>query len=49
MCVVVVGGGQVGSIMRVMALMHWMSDVLVGVLAGVAIGAGLPTMLFRSR
>ena len=37
----------VGSALRVVALMHWSTDVLVGILFGCLVGAGLPTLLFR--
>jgi len=35
-----------GSLLRVVALMHWFTDVLVGCLAGFALGFGPPLLLF---
>jgi hypothetical protein len=35
-----------GSLLRVVAYMHWFSDVLVGALFGSLLGCGLPLLLF---
>ena len=37
-----------GSVLRIVGDMHWLTDVLVGVVAGISIGAGLPLLLLRT-
>ena len=44
-------GGAVatcGSVMRILALMHWATDVLLGILMGALVGGGLPLAVFRA-
>uniref|UniRef100_A0A6U5KB34 Phosphatidic acid phosphatase type 2/haloperoxidase domain-containing protein n=1 Tax=Corethron hystrix TaxID=216773 RepID=A0A6U5KB34_9STRA len=38
----------VGSLLRIVGDMHWLTDVLVGTLAGIAIGAGMPPLILRA-
>lgn len=44
-----VGGclAAIGSVLRIVADMHWGTDVLVGCFMGCTVGGGLPTLLFR--
>ena len=46
-----VGGAvaAVGSLLRVVAYMHWATDVLVGVAVGFALGFGPPLLLARMQ
>ena len=37
----------IGSVLRVVGLMHWTTDVLLGVFFGCLIGGGVPTLVFR--
>ena len=39
----------VGAFLRIVGFMHWFTDVLVGVIFGVLIGFGLPTLLFSEE
>jgi hypothetical protein len=46
-----VGGAvaSIGSFLRIVGFMHWFTDVLVGVIFGVAVGFWLPTLLFSAE
>jgi|EP01043_Picozoa_sp_COSAG02_P007084 membrane-associated phospholipid phosphatase len=37
---------SIGSFLRIVGFMHWFTDVVVGVVVGLVIGFGLPTVLF---
>ena len=39
----------VGSLLRIVGMMHWLTDVLAGIFFGVLCGAGLPVLLFWRR